>query len=152
MLATLAQIGRALNTKLIQLQLNSAVLKLRKKSDVSCLCVLIGWSQSVTQMLATLTLIGWALNTKLIQLQAVDISLTQIKFSQSRSESQWILVTDWYLVLYRLCLWSDWFYGLTWQKVYIYMRRVLKCAFAYDLSLTVLRWPSVVDRTLQSNY
>ena len=27
-----------------------------------------------------------------------------------------------------------------------------RCAFAYDLSLTVLRWPCVVDRTLKSNY
>ena len=30
--------------------------------------------------------------------------------------------------------------------------RVLDCAFDYNLSLTVPRWPSVVDRTLKSNY
>ena len=32
------------------------------------------------------------------------------------------------------------------------MGRVSKCVFAYDPSLTVLRWPFVVDRTLKSNY
>ena len=37
------------------------------------------------------------------------------------------------------------------EFLYIIMRRVLKCAFAYDLGLTVLRWPCVVDRTLKSN-
>ena len=36
--------------------------------------------------------------------------------------------------------------------IYIYVRRVWKCVFAYDLSLTSLRWPCVVDRTLKSNY
>ena len=46
-----------------------------------------------------------------------------------------------------LVLWTDLTKGL-----YIYMRWVLKCAFAYDQSLTVLRWPCVVDRTLKSSY
>ena len=32
------------------------------------------------------------------------------------------------------------------------MRRVLKCAYAYDKRFIVLRWPCVVDRTLKSNY
>ena len=58
----------------------------------------------------------------------------------------------WCLCMYILCLWSDWFCRLTWQRVDIYVRRVYKCVFAYDLSLTVLRWPCVVDRTLKSNY
>ena len=44
--------------------------------------------------------------------------------------------------MYVLCLFGNWFCGLTWQRVYIYIRRVLKCAFTYDLSLTVLRWPN----------
>ena len=48
----------------------------------------------------------------------------------------------WCLCVYVLCLRRDWFCGLTWQRVYIYIRRVLKYAFAYDLSSTVLRWPS----------
>ena len=47
---------------------------------------------------------------------------------------------------------SDWFCRLTRQNVDVYVRRAEKCAFAYDLSLTVLRWPCVVDRTLKSNY
>jgi len=58
----------------------------------------------------------------------------------------------WCLCMYVLCLWSDWFCRLTWQRVDIYVRRVWKCVFAYDLSLTVLRWPCVVNRTLKSNY
>ena len=39
-------------------------------------------------------------------------------------------------VCFVLCVLSDWFCGLTWQKAYI--REGLKYAFAYDLSLTVL--------------
>ena len=54
--------------------------------------------------------------------------------------------------MYVLCLWSDWFCRLTWQRVDIYVRRVWKCVFAYDLSLTVLSWPCVVDWTLKSSY
>ena len=34
---------------------------------------------------------------------------------------------------------SDWFCRLTRQKVDTYVRRAEICAFAYDLSLTVLR-------------
>ena len=56
------------------------------------------------------------------------------------------------LFMYVLCLWSDWFCRLTWQRVNIDVRRVEKCIFAYDPSLTVLRWPCVVDRTLKSSY
>ena len=58
----------------------------------------------------------------------------------------------WCLCVYVLCLWNDWFCRLTWQRVDTYVGRVWKCVFAYDLSLTVLRWPCVVDRTLKSNY
>ena len=58
----------------------------------------------------------------------------------------------WCLCMYVLCLWSDLFCRLTWQRVDTYVRRVQKCVFAYDLSLTVLRRPCVVDRTLKSNY
>ena len=48
-------------------------------------------------------------------------------------------------VCFVLCVLSDWFCGLTWQKAYI--REGLKYAFAYDPSLTVLHpqtqdlWP-----------
>ena len=35
------------------------------------------------------------------------------------------------------------------DRGFIYRRRVLKCAFSYDLRLTVLRWPCVVNRTLK---
>ena len=41
----------------------------------------------------------------------------------------------------------DWFH-----KGFIYMRTVLKFAFAYVLSFPVLRWPSVVTWTLKSKY
>ena len=58
----------------------------------------------------------------------------------------------WCLCVYVLCLRGDWFCRLTWQRVDIYVGRVWKCVFACDLSLTVLRWPCVVDRTLKSNY
>ena len=58
----------------------------------------------------------------------------------------------WCLCLYVLCLWSDWFCRLTWQRVDIYVKRAQKCVFAYDLSLTVLMWPCVVDRTLKPDY
>ena len=49
-------------------------------------------------------------------------------------------------LIVRLVLWIE----VT--ERFINMRRVLKCPFAYDLSLTVLRGPCVVDRTLKSNY
>ena len=50
-------------------------------------------------------------------------------------------------VCFVLCVLSDWFCGLTWQKAYI--REGLKYAFAYDPSLTVLHpqtqdlWPGL---------
>ena len=40
-----------------------------------------------------------------------------------------------FMFVWQLVLWIDLTEGL-----YIYIRRVLKCAFTYDLSLTVLRW------------
>ena len=47
-------------------------------------------------------------------------------------------------VCFVLCLQSDWFCGMSWQKVSIYKRRIMKCPFAYVLNLTVLRWPCIV--------
>ena len=58
----------------------------------------------------------------------------------------------WCLCMYVLCLWNDWLCRLTWQRVDMYVRRVWKRVFAYDLSLTVQRWPCVADRTLKSDY
>jgi len=48
------------------------------------------------------------------------------------------------------CLWGDWFCGLTWERVY--MRRVLKRAFAYGGVWFFLRWPCAVDKMLKSSY
>ena len=61
----------------------------------------------------------------------------------------------WCLCMYVLGLQSDWFHRLTWQTVDIYIytcEKSLEMHIAYDLSLTVLRWPCAVDRTLKFSY
>ena len=57
----------------------------------------------------------------------------------------------------KICVWCfvlhwcrDLFCGLTWERAYMYVRKVLKCAFAFDWVLIILRWPC--DRMLKSSY
>ena len=60
----------------------------------------------------------------------------------------WCLCMLCFVFVEWLVLWIDLTKGLC---IYIYMRSVLNFAFAYDLSLTVLRWPCVVDRKLKAS-
>ena len=46
------------------------------------------------------------------------------------------------LFLYNICVHRDWFCELTWKKVY---------EKSFEVNLVVLRWPSAVDRTLESS-
>ena len=53
-------------------------------------------------------------------------------------------------VCFVLCLCKDWFCGLTWRKLYIYMRYFEVCVCLWP-NLIILRWPCVVGRTLKSS-
>ena len=50
-----------------------------------------------------------------------------------------------------VCLWRDWFCGLTWEKVYTDMRGFEVCICLW-LSLIVLRWSCAVYRMFKSKY
>ena len=56
----------------------------------------------------------------------------------------------WCLCMYVLCLRSDWFCGLTWQRVYICEQFWTVHLLMTWVWLSWLRWPCVVDRTLNS--